>query len=161
MHRRRLLVAACPFVGGCLGSGTPTRSPTPPEFVSRFEVALAIDDVDPISLSVDSGVVTLVYAVSEPSASHVRETIRDVATAYAQTIGRGWSVDRLRATVVSTGTPAVRYRIETEWAEAFNAGGTGAEYGETIEETVERTTGTPTPAGTDGVRSLGDAVGGS
>lgn len=161
MHRRRLLIAALPFVGGCLGSGTPTPSPTPPEYVSRFETALVIDDIDPLELSVEAGVVTLVYAVSAPRASRIRETVRDVATAYAQTIGRGWSVVRLRATIVSNGDPAVRYRIETEWAEAFNAGGTGAEYGEKIEGTVERTTETPTPTGTSGARSLEETVGGS
>lgn len=146
MRRRGLLVAIGSLAAaGCLdGDRTPTPSPTPPDYVDRFETGLRLDDVDPLELSADDHGATLVYEVAEPTDARVRATIRDVATAYAQTVGSGWPVDRLRVTVRFDGRPIVRYRIETAWADAFNSGGTGTEYGEKIETTVERVNATRT-----------------
>lgn len=143
MHRRGLLVAiGTVAAGGCVGGDrTPTPSPTPPDYIGRFETTLALEDVAVRELVVEDRTATLGYAVAEPTESRVRETIHVVASAYAHTVGAGWPVDSLRVTVRVAGRPVVRYRIETTWAETFNTGGTGSEYGEKIEGTVERVNG--------------------
>ncbi|WP_255149244.1 hypothetical protein [Halorarius halobius] len=139
MRRRRLLAtAALAATAGCSTSRTPTATPTPFDYRGRFETTLAFRDVEPTRLVVDGGVVRLAYGVDDATEEQVRETVRAVANAYAITVGYGWEVDRLRATVTVEGDPVVRYRVETEWAERFNRGGTAGEFGEKIAATVER-----------------------
>jgi len=141
MRRRTLLLAAGAAVGlpGC--GGGDSEPPGADEELTdedHFLLFRAAADAEVEDVHRDGEVIALEYVIGTAAQDEREREVQSLAREYASRVADGLEADRMEATGIENGIPALDWHVETEWVRAFNDGDmTIEEFHAAVLDTVE------------------------